>query len=109
MGDDLAMGQSAKRKRQRAAAPPAAEPPAQEAVATPPRFRVSTILLFVIPVLGIALAVGSVEMLDSRPGAGIVLLLSCALWITALAVRLGRDIPRRDRLRYSGLSFGRKQ
>jgi hypothetical protein len=48
------------------------------------------------------------QLLDSRPGAGMVLLLGCALWITAFAVDLGEDIPPRDRLRYSGLNFGRK-
>jgi hypothetical protein len=105
------MGQSAKRKRLRAAAlasaPPAGsamDPGAQGGRRRPWR----PILLGAIPVLSIGAAVASLLLLDSRPGAGMVLLLGCALWLTTFAIGVGGSVPRRDRLRYSGLTFGRK-
>lgn len=70
--------------------------------------RLRLALLLAIPLATIALGAVVVRLLDSRPVAGVVGLLGCALWITTLATDVGQEIPRRDRLRYSGLNFGRK-
>lgn len=72
------------------------------------RHRIRIALLIAIPILAIGAAAAAVHFLESKPAAGIILLLGAALWITVLAVNLGQDIPRRDRLRYQGLNFGRK-
>ena len=93
----------------RAASPPE-PPPEQAAMAGNPRrkHRVRLALLILIPLLSIGIAVIMIKVVDSRPAAGLVLLLGCALWITTFAVDLGQDIPPRDRLKYQGLNFGRK-
>ena len=105
------MGQNAKRKRERASqaastVPESAGDPRAGGVARSHHLRM--ILLGAIPVLSVGGAIALVQLLDSRPGAGMVLILGCAVWITIFASDVGGSIPRRDRTRSSGLSFGRK-
>lgn len=106
------MGQNARRKKQRSKDPGTrAEASAQAATESAPRargHRLRMALLIVIPVLTIGGALSSVYLLESKAGAGMVLLLGCILWITAFAVDLREEIPPRDRIRSSGLNFGRK-
>lgn len=105
----LSMGQNARIRRQRALSP-ASEDLSEQPLHQPGRFRrLRAVLLGAIPLISIALAIILIQIVESRPAAGMVLLLGCALWITTLVVGVGQDIPRRDRLRYGGLTFGRKQ
>jgi hypothetical protein len=104
------MGQNARRKRERSKHPEA-QAEAQAPPEAAPRargHRLRMILLILIPVLAIGGALGSLYGLESKAGAGMILLLGCVLWITAFAVDLREEIPPRDRLRASGLGFGRK-
>jgi hypothetical protein len=102
------MGQNAKRKRQRATLGPVQKEEGAAAASPGHRHRVRLILLTVIPVVAVSAAIALIQLLDSRPSAGIVLLLGCAVWITTFASDVGDTIPRRDRTRSSGLGFGRK-
>lgn len=104
------MGQNAKRRRQRASelASTTHEGGKDAGPASPERsHHLRMILLATIPVVSIGGAVALVQLLDSRPAAGMLLILGCAVWIIVFASDIGRNIPRRDRTRASGLGFGR--
>lgn len=94
----------------RAAAPAEAPPEQAQVVTGNPRrkHQVRLALLILIPIVAIGAAVILINVVESRPAAGLVLLLGCALWITTFAVDLGEDIPPRDRFKFQGLNFGRK-
>ncbi|MDW8283103.1 MAG: hypothetical protein RMK29_15405 [Myxococcales bacterium] len=65
------------------------------------------VLLWVLPPLSIAMGGALGLLLDSRAAAGIVLLVGAGLWIAVFAAEVSRETPRRDRLRGSGIDFGR--
>lgn len=93
----------------KASAPEGIEPTLEPMEDRARAHRRRLLLLALIPVAAIAAAAASLRLLDSRPGAGVVLLVGCALWIATFASDVGEDTPRRDRTRSSGLGFGRNR